>query len=439
MKLRLALLLPLVLTTATSCLSISRVDLSHVDTWYLQGDAKQAAVTYEKNGSDILDSQGRLVYSLDVGMLTHFAGDYARSNEYLGVAETLIAEAYTQSVTENISRFIINDNAKTYPGEDYEDIYSNIFMSLNYQALGRTEDAMVEIRRSSEKERLLIDKYSMLMEKSKSAKSDRIDGELQTISFSKSALSNYLGMLYSDALGNIGDRDYYRRSVLDAFAIQPTLYPFPVPDSAENRPDPEIGKVRLEFIAFTGMGPTKFETVRQLYVSKNNYAKLALPILVPRNGRVDGVTVRLDNGVQVRLQRIEDLSRIAQDTFALRFQSIYNRTVIRTMAKATGTAVLDTIADGARNSDEQGSESVAMISDILSVFSSIFNQTSESADLRISHYFPAVAWVGYVDVDPGLYEASFNFESGSSTLRRQRTRILASPGSLNLHEGFCPL
>jgi hypothetical protein len=102
------------------------------------------------------------------------------------------------------------------------------------------------------------------------------------------------------------------------------------------------------------------------------------------------------------------------------------------MAKATGTAVLDTIADGARNSDEQGSESVAMISDILSVFSSIFNQTSESADLRISHYFPAVAWVGYVDVDPGLYEASFNFESGSSTLRRQRTRILASPGSLNL-------
>ncbi len=429
----------LVLMTATSCVSTSQVNLSHVDALYRQGDMEGALASYETKSKEIISRQGKLVYSLDVGMLSHHTGAYAESNEFLTAAEQLISDAYTESVTENISSFILNDNTRTYPGEDYEDVYANVFKSLNYYFLGKTEDAMVEIRRASEKESLLKDKYAKLLEKSRKASNGQLKDSLQSISFSQSALANYLGMLYSDALGNVSDRNYYLRSVQNAFSLQPTLYTFSLPPSAKERPEPEEGKIRLEFIAFTGLGPTKQEIVRQLYVSKNNYARLALPVLLPRPELVTRITIRLETGENVQLHKIEDMTSIAQDTFALRFQNIHNKTLLRTLAKATGTAIFDAVTNEAIRSNKEGSDSVAIVSSIFSFFSSIFNQTSESADLRTSHYFPATAWVGYIDVSPGEYTVTFHYADATAILYTEQKIVSPTENSLNLYEGFCPL
>ncbi|MDY4610971.1 MAG: hypothetical protein SPD11_10200 [Sphaerochaetaceae bacterium] len=429
----------LVLLTATSCVSTSAVDLSQVDLLYLQGDVESAKTHYEEKTKEILSAQGQLVYSLDLGMLSHYTGAYSASNEFLTAAEGLISDAYTESVMANIGSYILNDNTRVYPGEDYEDIYANVFKSLNYHFLGKTEDSMVEIRRTSEKESLLKDKYARLLEKSEQASEGRLTGGLQSISFSQSALANYLGMLYSGALGNTSDRDYYLRSVQNAFSMQPTLYQFSLPPSAQKRPEPEQGKIRLEFIAFTGLGPTKQEVVQQLYVSKNNYAKLALPVMSLRPEQVTRIAVRLDTGQKVQLYKIEDLSRIAQDTFALRYQNIYNKTLLRTLTKATGTVVFDAVEHEARKSDKEGSDSVALVSGFLSLFSSIFNQVSEQADLRISHYFPATAWVGYLDVEPGDYTATFYYADATSILYSEQEMVSPREGQLNLYEGFCPM
>ncbi len=429
----------LVLLTAVSCVSTSTVDLTRVDSLYLKGDVEGAKASYEEKTQEILSSQGRLVYTLDLGMLAHYTGAYSDSNEFLTTAEKLISDAYTESVTANIGSYILNDNTRAYPGEDYEDIYTNVFKSLNYHFMGKTEDAMVEIRRTSEKEGLLKDKYTRLLEKSEQASDGKLTGGLQTISFTQSALANYLGMLYSESLGNDSDRNYYLGSVRNAFALQPTLYQFSLPPGAKERPEPEEGKIRVEFIAFTGLGPTKLEVVQQLYVSKDNYARLALPALSLRPERVTRIAVRLDTGQKVQLYKLEDLSRIAQDTFALRYQNIYNKTLLRTLTKATGTAVFDAVAEGARKSDEEGSESVVLLSGILSFFSSIFNQASEQADLRISHYFPATAWVGYMDVEPGDYTATFYYADAASILYSEQETVSPKEGQLNLYEGFCPL
>lgn len=429
----------LVLLTATSCVSTSVVDLSQVDSSYLRGDVESAKTRYEEKTKEILSAQGQLVYSLDLGMLSHYTGEYSASNEFLTAAERLISDAYTESVTANIGSYIVNDNTRVYPGEDYEDIYANVFKSLNYHFLGKTEDSMVEIRRTSEKESLLKEKYTRLLEKSEQASDGKLTEGLQTISFSQSALANYLGMLYSGALGNTSDRDYYLRSVQNAFSLQPTLYQFSLPPSAQKRSEPEAGKIRVEFIAFTGLGPTKQEVVQQLYVSKNNYAKLALPVMSLRPEQVTRIAVRLDTGQKVQLYKIEDLSRIAQDTFALRYQNIYNKTLLRTLTKATGTAIFDAVGSEAKKSDKEGSDSVAWVSSFLSFFSSIFNQVSEQADLRISHYFPATAWVGYMDVEPGDYTATFYYADTASILYSEEEAVSPQDGRLNLYEGFCPM
>jgi hypothetical protein len=65
-----------------------------------------------------------IVLYLDKGLLEHYSGNYAASQDDLQNAERLITEAFTKSVTEGAASYILNDNTKTYPGEDYEDVYS---------------------------------------------------------------------------------------------------------------------------------------------------------------------------------------------------------------------------------------------------------------------------------------------------------------------------
>jgi len=94
-----------------------------------------------------------------MGMLYHYDGDYVKSNEFLTEAEYAIEDLYTKSVGKAVASMLLNDNALDYFGEDYEDIYLNIFKALNYFHMNKSEDAFVEIRRVNNKLNLLEDKY----------------------------------------------------------------------------------------------------------------------------------------------------------------------------------------------------------------------------------------------------------------------------------------
>jgi uncharacterized protein len=88
---------------------------------------------------------------LDKGLLEYYAGEHKKSSQSLQEAERLIEEAYTKSITANFMSYILNDNTKEYPGEDFENIYINIFNALNYYKRGDLGGALVEIRKLSEK------------------------------------------------------------------------------------------------------------------------------------------------------------------------------------------------------------------------------------------------------------------------------------------------
>jgi len=94
---------------------------------------------------DVYQLKDRVMYYLDLGMLYHFNGDYKLSNEFLTKAERAIEELYTKSISKAALSMALNDNALDYGGEDYEDIYLNIFKALNYINLNDPEDAFVEV------------------------------------------------------------------------------------------------------------------------------------------------------------------------------------------------------------------------------------------------------------------------------------------------------
>ena len=79
----------------------------------------------------IYSSKNEILLYLDRGMIKHYAGMYDESSRDLEMAEQLIEEAFTKSISQEIGSYLLNDNVKDYSGEDYEDLYINVFNSLN--------------------------------------------------------------------------------------------------------------------------------------------------------------------------------------------------------------------------------------------------------------------------------------------------------------------
>lgn len=87
-----------------------------------------------------------LLYHLDVGMLAHLNSNYEESNKEFEQAKQLYSENYTKSVSAGLFSLFTNDTVVPYYGLPYEMAYTNIFCSLNYIMLGKTNESVVEAR-----------------------------------------------------------------------------------------------------------------------------------------------------------------------------------------------------------------------------------------------------------------------------------------------------
>jgi len=421
----------------------STVELSSVEHSLALGNYDTAVIALEGRAKNLKKAQGELVYSLDSGMVQHYARNFGLSNQNLANAEQLITSAFTKSITATVASYIVNDNTKEYPGEDFEDVYSNVFMALNYQMTGKTEDAMVEIRRATEKQQVLRNKYEKLFSKTaSSARNSKVSAINQvpvSIEFSHSALVDYLGLLCSRSLGAEADKRYYQKQVSEAFQTQPTLYPFTVPKSVEDEMDIPSGLARVNVIAFSGLEPKKIERVDYVPITNSNWMKIALPVMQVRQSVVARVDVTIGTE-HFTLEKLEDLSAVAANTFKLRSQDIYNKTIIRSTMKAAGTAIVDVAShEAAKNSNSDSRGGLTLFADILTLFSNIFNVASEQADLRMSHFFPSVARVGGINVPSGTYDVTIEFKDSSGNMlgRVIYKDFSVVEGKLNLCEADC--
>ncbi|MDT4762102.1 hypothetical protein [Sphaerochaeta sp. PS] len=434
-KITLLLLLVLLLLLG-GCSSV--IDISNTENLYRQGNFKAAYESLLAKQASIIQKQGSLIMDLDAGLLSRLYGNYQLSNEQLSSSERKIQEAYTESITANIASFIINDNTREYQGEAYEDIYINIFKALNYLHLGEEESALVELNRSLEKQSLLKQKFEIQMQKAAKYADDKgvknvTEGTYST-SFSSSALANYLTMVVAKGLDEEGLSTYSLNQVRRSFQTQESLYPFAIPSSldAEEVPAPE-GKTRLNLLAFNGLAPQKYEAVDAVYVSRNNYAKIAYPVMAARKSPVQRVVVFLEDGSSFPLERLESLSLIAMETFKASSSLARMKAVIRSTLKALGVAVYDSVTNHEKTATA-GEE-------LLSWLFKLANYASESADVRSSHFLPSTAWVGSANLRPGEYTLKVAFQDqGGRTLYTQTIpKFKVEASGSNLAEAVCPL
>ncbi len=427
----------------SSCASVGQ-HYAGIDRQLKSGNAEEAFDRLMEEAPSAYADRDALLFQLDAGMLAHYAGDYEESKKYLGEAERSIENLYAKSITLTAASYLSNDTITEYSGEDYEDVYINVFNALNYFFLGSTEGALVEIRRIDEKLKLLGIKYGTEITSTQEALLDSgvsvpYDSEAASVNFTNSALARYLGMLFyrSQNLKDDAriDRDYLKL----AFANQPSVYDFKIPDSIEDELDIPQGKARLNVISFTGLSPEKQAEEIRIPITYGSsgeirWIKISIPVLREKPDLVASAKVVFDTGEQFHLEVIEKMGAVAAETIKQNEALIYLKTILRATSKTTASIIFDEASQMQGAGNDMG-----LLFSLLSIGTQMYADLSEQADLRVSHYFPATAWVGGITLDPGIYSYSVVYYSASGKPVHQDRfeNILVSAEGLNLSESIC--
>ena len=434
MTIRRIIPLLLIILVFTSCTSF--VDLSSTDAFLRKGAYAQAYDSLERSIGKLISAQGPLIANYDLGMLARLKGDWKHSNVLLSDAERRIQEAYTKSITASLASFIVNDNTKEYAGENYEDIYLNLFKALNYLHLGEYESSLVEIRRMIEKQSLLQEVYeNEVRQVRRYASTNQIkQGELptQATSFTTSALANYLGVILAQHLHEPSTLDYSFKQIQHAYESQAKLYPFSLPSSVQTlQKEDQTNLVHL--LALSGRFPIKEQRMDFIYVSPYNTAKIAYPVLRTLPSAIAKVRVRVNGKIETTLELIESFSLIGEDAFRSKSELLYAKASMRAISKALGIGIWDAVT-----TDETGQQSP--LGELLGLVFRAGRDLSESADLRSTHYLPANAWVGVVQLNAGSHTIEFEYLNRSNfVLHTERFTRVIDPKDLNLLESYSPL
>ncbi|MCK9557778.1 MAG: hypothetical protein M0R50_07030 [Candidatus Cloacimonetes bacterium] len=407
-------------------------------------DISKALSIVEKPG--MYKQKERLLYYLDAGMLHHYQGNWQQSNELLQQAEDAIQELYTKSVIRATGSMVLNDPTLEYSGEDYEDIYINVFKAINYLELGNRDAAMVEVRRVDDKLSLLEQKYARLAKEMGTESKAKVKLKSSRGRFHSSALARYISMLMYDANGQMDDARIDYDNVLYAFKSQPELYPFPAPALIHPQ-DTAKGNV-LRVISFVNRGPYKSPLEMHIHTSKDllilgtvgqtsdldvipwegidegYYFKFSIPTLEERSAKVARVDVVLSDGRRQSLNKLEDMSLVARKSFELKEPMIILKSASRTVLK--GLAAKEAKKKAQEKSSDLGATLLGLVAD-----AAVF--LSEDADLRISQFFPSEALITELVVPEGEQSLRLEYFSPQGKLVHSETRNLdIAPNQPNL-------
>lgn len=445
-----ALFLPAVLAGCAAL--ITQTEIYKEITPRIQNQNWEAAISEVEKARErgAYPNKERLLYLLDMGILHHYAGDYTESNDYLELAERSIEELYTASVSRAALSMLLNDNALEYRGEDYEDIYLNVFKALNYLALDQYDEALVEIRRLNNKLQLLTDKYGNLAESLNRFEDKHVDFKATEVDFHNDALGRYLGALLYYYDGKYDDARIDLENYRHAITAQPRLYSHSPIELELSALDTSL----LHVVAFTGMAPEKAPVEFRLHTGKNHllvfpahqgqsfaqrfdwegmaegyYFKFAVPELRRNASRVSAIEVYADGQYLGALQLLEDMSRVAEVTFQRHRSLIYLKSITRTVLKGiAGKKAKEKFAeeepaedkedkketkDKKEKAEEEGkgekSGKGKFAKWLFSAVVDIATEISEQADLRTWRTMPSAAHAGYFPLPEGTYEVSLRF------------------------------
>jgi uncharacterized protein len=122
-----------------------------------QGQVDQALTQHESNTGSDKD----ILYFLEKGELQRLKKLYPETIATWTQADHLVAQWENEAkitgakVGEAVGSAVVNDKLRRYDGEDYEKVMLSTRLALAYLAAGKSEDALVEIKKTWERENLI--------------------------------------------------------------------------------------------------------------------------------------------------------------------------------------------------------------------------------------------------------------------------------------------
>ncbi len=425
-------------------------------------DAAVAKIEAAKE-SNQYEKKDRLLYYLDAGFANHFSSKHMKSIENLSNAEDAAEELFTKSVIRAAASMALNDNVLEYSGEDYEILYTNLIKALDFLALGKFDDAFVEIRRSNLKLDLLETKYAKAAEEFKTtkAKDDSLDVnahlsyDIDKVKFNNDAFARYLSMHIYAAEGKYDDARIDYNKFVEAFRSQPHIYDYSIPEV--NFKPQSSDKEIVSVIALAGMAPVKealnlrirtdkdLDLVQVLYtdgpkknseyshlpfpVDQDYYFKFSLPVLMERPSRINTARVWTGDDYLGELQLVENISNVAEETFKAKRSLIYFRTIARAIIKGLA-------AHKAKQDIDKKHEGVGGW--LMKAAVDVGTDIIENADLRCSHLLPGKIYIGDFELAPGTYNLRIEFQNsdGYTISTQEITDFEVKKTGWNLAEAY---
>jgi len=373
----------------------------------------------------------RVLYYLELGTVKHFSGEYQESFEAFNKAEESIDELFTKSISRGIKSFAINDNALAYDGEDYEDIYLNVFNSLNFIQMNDLESALVEARRIAFKLDKLNIKYKGLVGALAKEDTTGIDEwEQGKSNIQNSALGHFLsGVLYNKA-GDLDDARIQMKRTKQALKEQENYYDYKLkmPDSLINSIG-EPNSFNVMIVAFGGQAPIKRQYDTRVYIQEHDfYLKFSLPKLQQRPSEVRSVRAVINENEATPVYKIEEMDKVASEIYKVKMPIIYARTMVRALTKALSTKALSKKAE----------EESKALGELVSILGGIGQEASEKADLRGWQTMPGDAYVTLLNIPEGSHDISLEYHGPTTILHEEKHTIEVTKerNSIYLVEGI---
>jgi uncharacterized protein len=446
---------------ALSCASTksSKAQFVGINEKLISRDYQGALNQIEAAKDKFYKEKEKALYYVDAGMLHHYNGDFEQSNILLSKAEIAFDELYTKSLGRGAASMLLNDNILEYSGEDYEDVYLNVFKAFNYIELDEFDDAFVEIRKINEKLSLLEQKHKKMAKQYNTSKDKKKNFETGKNKFHNSALGRYLSMLLYRAEGKMDDARIDKEKIDEAWQLQSHIYNFSKPslNNYLNR----TKKAKINVISFTGRAPDKkantlyihteknlliigttkentrgkqnletLNTISWMGMKKGYHFKFQLPFMKKRKSNIGRIEVIIDDNLAIDLQQIEDIEKVALETFKIKEPIIYLKTITRTVIKGL------VAAKGKKEMEKKISNPLLGFAALLATDTLV--GATENADLRISRFFPAKTSITEIEVTPGIHNIKVKYYSknGSVLFMDDLGDKNISKSGLNLFESF---
>lgn len=179
----------------TACGGPSTQYRNQINTKIASGNFDEAILQVDKAKNKQYKEKNALLFYLDKGALLYDAGRYQESESSLAIAENVMEELFTKSLSRSFATVLLNDNTTKYAGEIFERALMNMYRAMNYVFMGQRDEALVEARKATS----FLSRYSSYMEGKSGYKDSPFAQYLSAMLFEESGQQDDARIAYNSA------------------------------------------------------------------------------------------------------------------------------------------------------------------------------------------------------------------------------------------------